>query len=228
MPPPEDTTADTRSDDALDRLVDAQLARRPIEPSRDRTEAILERVRAETAAGEPEDTVDALLAERPLRPAEDLTERILARVRSEAESPVEARETTGARPEGSPHTARADNGGKVVGFPSWIAALGSLAAALIIGMAAFMWLFFGANPAQERGGPQVAEEAPTAEGSTGTTAGAPAGEPDAGGASGRLAAADPLLSDRMTDLMALEEELYAVAALLDDTDLQGLDTATLQ
>ncbi len=192
--------------DALETRLDALLRAPTVKPDEAFTDATLKRIHVEAAAGAQEEfdaRVEFLLEQSPVRPADDFTAKTLARLQDEAES----------TPEGE--VVEDD---KVAGFPKWIIALGSMAAAMVVGMSAFFWLFHGMNPNQQPGGPgsmaQNTDPAPS-EGST------VAGQ-------GSEFASDPLLSAQMTDLMVLEEDLLAIAMILDDTDLQGLDTSILQ
>ncbi|MGF1447924.1 MAG: hypothetical protein ACFB20_00750 [Opitutales bacterium] len=202
---------ESRPSDALDARLDDLLCASAEDPDAAFTEATLERVRAEGSTQEAgvDARVEFLLEQAPLRPSEDFTARTLARIEAEGRDAATFVTT-------STEAAISDT---VVGFPKWIVALGSMAAAMAVGMAAFFWLFYGINPAQRNSGNDAIaqQDTPAAVDGTATANWAP-----------EATGTDPLLSAQMTELMVLEEDLFAIAMLLDDTDLQGLDTSILQ
>ncbi|GHB96849.1 hypothetical protein [Cerasicoccus arenae] len=111
------------SSDPLDQL----LASQPVTPAPDFAARTLARLMAEETAqkggGEAFDAeLDELLAMQPIAPSGQLADRVLAE--------LNAKEVT--QPED-------DN--KVVGFPSWVVAIGGIAAAMVIGMFCFITLF---------------------------------------------------------------------------------------
>ncbi|WP_309397203.1 hypothetical protein [Cerasicoccus maritimus] len=115
---------DDNSTDPLDTL----FANQPVKPTKDFAERTLARLEQELTE-QPEASacdaeLDALLESQPLKPRGDLADRVLAELGAEAAKPT-------AEPE--------DN--KVVGFPSWVVAIGSIAALMVLGMFSFITLF---------------------------------------------------------------------------------------
>ncbi|WP_309385555.1 hypothetical protein [Cerasicoccus frondis] len=118
------------SPDPLDALFKSQ----PVKPPADFAERTLARLEDELAARpDPsalDDELDALLAAQPLQPRANLADRVLAELDAE--------------------TAKEPQDNKVVGFPSWVVALGSIAALMVLGMFSFIMLFDHAK--QQQGG----------------------------------------------------------------------------
>ncbi len=105
------------------------------------------------------DPLDALLAARPVEPSRDFADRVLARMRDDDVMDTALDEHLSAQPlVASPEftdqvmsAIEAESSHKVLGFPSWVVALGSIAALLVAGMLAFVMLFQkGASDAQQR------------------------------------------------------------------------------
>ncbi|MGF1482872.1 MAG: hypothetical protein ACFBZ8_00745 [Opitutales bacterium] len=218
MPDARSETFPPEPSDALDARIDALLQAQPVKADTTQTQATLARIQAEAGNQEEavEPAIEGLLEARPLRPKDDFTQKTLARI---------AEETKGDVLQDAP--ARREDVQKVVGFPAWVVAVSTMAAGLLIGMVAFVWLFFGINPALQKAGtpdgmaavdPDTATPAPEG----GLVAGT------ANMATQTYAADDPLLSAEMGELMVLQDDLFTIAMLLDDTDLQGLDPSILQ
>lgn len=129
--------------DPLDEL----LAKQPVQPSDDFADRTLARLREEDAAQSHEsaleEDLDALLGAQPVKPAADFADRVIAQL----------------EPQGDASEPEQD---KVVGFPSWVIAMGSIAALMVLGMFSFITLFDYAADQKGAGAPQIADNTPAA------------------------------------------------------------------
>lgn len=116
--------------DPLDELLAAQ----PVKPSPGFAERILARLQKaedeELDSAFPDDELDAMLQDQPIRPSADFADRVMAQL----------------EPAVGIHESEED---KVVGFPSWVIAMGSIAALMVLGMFSFITLFNYAETQKE-------------------------------------------------------------------------------
>lgn len=95
--------------------LDALLAAQPIQPRHDFTRVTLERIRAEASQPDPLDAlIDDCLSKQTLDPSAGFAGRVQRTLR-----------------------AKEDSDRKILGFPSWVAALGGIAALFVAGVIAF-------------------------------------------------------------------------------------------
>jgi len=98
--------------------IDALLRRQPIEPSEDFVQNTLVKQRgAKESATDIDNALDHLLARQIIDPAADFTDRVFTTARSQTQTPT------------------------IMGLPSWVFALGTMAATLAAMMIAFTWMF---------------------------------------------------------------------------------------
>ncbi|WP_269539476.1 hypothetical protein [Cerasicoccus fimbriatus] len=130
-----------KPDDQPTDPLDALLSRQPVKPKADFAERTLARLdkelaeRPEAAAFDAE--LDALLAAQPLKPSAELTDKVLAEISADQT----------AQPEEN----------KIIGFPSWVVALGSIAALMVLGMFSFITLFDYAKSQKQPTGPAIVQ-----------------------------------------------------------------------
>lgn len=93
-------------------IVDALLSKHPVEPSAGFTGRTLQRINA----SDGEAHLEAMLSARPVEAGEDFTRRVMAAI-------------------------EAEQGGRVMGLPTWAVLLGGMAAALVAGVIAFAAMF---------------------------------------------------------------------------------------
>jgi hypothetical protein len=183
--------------DPLERLLGSQ----PVQPSPGFTEQTLARLRAEGTGPLSEEEfdrrLDAWLADMPLEPGRTFAVSVM----EEARRPQERR---------------------LLGLPAWVSALGGIAAVIAIGA------FAAVSVLTDTGSPQPTVA--TLDTSRPTTAVATplAAQPSAPGELDNapdflfVASADNR-SDNLSDLILMQDALFEVAALSDQTTIEALD-----
>lgn len=175
--------------DPLDEL----LASQPVKPKSDFAERTLARLRDEEAAVET--GLDMLLAAQPVKPAADFADRVIAGL--------------------EPSEASGDD--KVVGFPSWVIAVGSIAALMVLGMFSFITLFDYARE-QASTGREIVQKDPARPSDTSNSSPVPEGNAPTLETSSvaYVAANDPAELDPITPAPAEVVE-YETVLTLDET-----------
>jgi len=173
-----------------------------------------------------DDSLDELLASTPVKPPADFSERVLARLNGEPEVPSEAafeheldallesREVVPGEGFANRALAAAMAGDReddtVIGLPSWVVAMGGIAALLILGMVSFIALFDFA--AKQSPGPSVAaQDVQSADPSRAVATGAELMEPSTAPAQVPVGAAPEL-----SDAAALEVVEFESVLTMDD------------